>query len=312
MVQLGGEEVDGSPPPRAATIFRSARQTDPERLLRLYGQARRPVLLVGLGALAGAARLRRLVEKRAVPVFTTPSGRGALPEDHPMAMGFDVVRGRVDVANELFDRSDLILAVGCRLGHNGSAGFQLRLSVDRLAHVDIDPEALGANYPTAVSVRCDAKEFLGLLMAHPSFEQPTEWTPGELAGFRERLRSPASARSEPAIRGGSEVGAGDFFASLRVVLPPSTILVTDSGEHQVLTRRHYDVLSPRGLIVPTDFQTMGFGLPASIGAKLGAPERPVAALIGDGGFLMSGMELVTAARDAIPLLVIVFNDGTLN
>ena len=87
-------------------------------------------------------------------------------------------------------------------------------------------------------------------------------------------------------------------------------MVTDSGLHQGLVRRHFDVLSPRGLITPTDFQSMGFGLPAAIGAKLAAPERPVVAVLGDGGFAMSGMELLTAVREKIPLTVIVFNDGT--
>ena len=90
------------------------------------------------------------------------------------------------------------------------------------------------------------------------------------------------------------------------------IVVTDSGQHQILTRRHFDVLSPRGLIVPSDFQSMGFGLPSAIGAKLGVPDRPVVAIIGDGGFQMSGLELLTARREAVPLLVFVFNDGYLN
>ena len=90
------------------------------------------------------------------------------------------------------------------------------------------------------------------------------------------------------------------------------IVVTDSGQHQILTRRHFDVLSPRGLIVPSDFQSMGFGLPSAIGAKLGVPDRPVVAIVGDGGFQMSGLELLTARREAVPLLVFVFNDGYLN
>ena len=106
--------------------------------------------------------------------------------------------------------------------------------------------------------------------------------------------------------------AGSFFTVLRRILPRNGIVVTDSGLHQGLVRRHFDVLSPRGLIIPNDFQSMGFGLPAAIGAKLAAPERPVVAVLGDGGFAMSGMEMLTAVREKIPLTVIVFNDGRLN
>jgi acetolactate synthase-1/2/3 large subunit len=89
-------------------------------------------------------------------------------------------------------------------------------------------------------------------------------------------------------------------------------VVTDSGLHQTLARRHLEVLSPRGLIVPSDFQSMGFGLPAAIGAKLAAPDRAVVAVIGDGGFAMSAMELLTAVRERIALTLVVFNDGQLN
>jgi acetolactate synthase-1/2/3 large subunit len=90
------------------------------------------------------------------------------------------------------------------------------------------------------------------------------------------------------------------------------MLVTDSGLHQVLVRRHWSVLEPRGLLFPSDFQSMGFGIPAGVGASLAAPGRPVVALVGDGGFLMSGLELLTAVKEAVPLIVIVFNDGKLN
>ena len=91
--------------------------------------------------------------------------------------------------------------------------------------------------------------------------------------------------------------------------PADGFLVTDTGSHQVLASRHYQVLSPRTFVIPSDFQSMGFGLPAAIAAKLANPGRPVLALIGDGGLLMCGMEICTAVREHIPITVIVFNDG---
>ena len=110
----------------------------------------------------------------------------------------------------------------------------------------------------------------------------------------------------------SKVSPAAFFAALRAALPRDAFFVTDSGLHQVLTRRHYDVLSPRGLLYPSDFQSMGFGLPAAIGAKLAAPTRAVVVVMGDGGLTMTGLELLTAAREKVPVVVVVFNDGQLN
>jgi acetolactate synthase-1/2/3 large subunit len=98
---------------------------------------------------------------------------------------------------------------------------------------------------------------------------------------------------------------------LRRILPADSCLVTDSGSHQVLTGRHFRAHAPRSLVTPADFQSMGFGLPSAIGAKLAQPGRPVVALIGDGGLHISAMEMVTAVREQIPLTVIAFNDGVL-
>ncbi len=94
-------------------------------------------------------------------------------------------------------------------------------------------------------------------------------------------------------------------------MPADSCLVTDCGLHQAHATRYFRVLAPRGLVIPSDFQSMGFGLPAAIGAKLAAPDRTVVALIGDGGLLMSGMEMITAVRERIPITVIVFSDGAL-
>jgi acetolactate synthase-1/2/3 large subunit len=102
---------------------------------------------------------------------------------------------------------------------------------------------------------------------------------------------------------------GNFFATLERAMGPDSCLVLDSGLHQMLARRHFRVQRPRGLILPADLQAMGYALPAAIGAKLAAPDRRVVALLGDGGFAISGLELSTAKREGVHLTVIVFNDG---
>ena len=287
-----------------------------DEAVELLCKARRPVLLLGQGAVAAAGRLRELAESIGSPVFTTISGRGILPEDHELALGFDLVRSEVGILNEMIGQSDCVVAFGCKLSSAGTGGFRLELPVDRLIRVEASEEVLRANYRARIAILGSTDTVLErLLPAVKGKRKPSagDWTRDEIEGWKKRLRIvPRNAVPEPVVHGVSPATAESFFGALRRALPRNAIVVTDSGLHQALVRRHFDVLSPRGLILPNDFQSMGFGLPAAIGAKIAAPERPVVAVIGDGCFAMSGMELLTAVREKIPLTVIVFNDGRLN
>ncbi|HEU4787265.1 MAG TPA: thiamine pyrophosphate-binding protein, partial [Gemmatimonadaceae bacterium] len=280
-----------------------------DELAMQFSRSKRPLFLVGQGAYSVAARLHTLVERLFVPVMTTPSARGVVAEDHPLVLPFDPLRGHTDVANQFIDRADLVVALGCKLGHNGTAGFSLRLPSDRLVHVDIEPGTVGANYETLLGLTASVESVLPALEARSA---RTEWVDADVAHARATLRSPSADQAEPVIHGGWSRTPRELFDWLRRVLSRDAIVVTDSGLHQILARRHFDVLAPRGLICPTDYQSMGFGLPAAIGAKIAAPDRQVVAVVGDGGFLMSGLELLTARREKVPIAVFVFNDGHLN
>jgi acetolactate synthase-1/2/3 large subunit len=279
------------------------------RLRALFARAERPVLLLGQGAFGAATRLAALADSLTIPVVTTPTARGILSEAHPMAMGFDSLRGHTTTVNALFERSDLILALGCKLGHNGSAGFDLRLPADRFVHVDAEPGVAGATYDATLAITARVQDVMPALESRRTV---SGWGRDELEVVGRALRAPTGREVEPVVRGANAMTPAAFFAWLRDELPADAIVVTDSGLHQILTRRYFEVRSTRGLIVPTDFQAMGYGLPAAIGAKLAAPDRPVVAVVGDGGFLMSGMELLTARREGAALVVVVFNDGQLN
>ncbi|OGP75997.1 MAG: hypothetical protein A2W09_06680 [Deltaproteobacteria bacterium RBG_16_50_11] len=287
-----------------------------EEAATLLGTARRPVLFVGQGAVGAAGQVQRLAELIVSPVFTTASGRGVLPEDHALALGFDLVRSETRILNEMIRLSDCIVALGCKLTSAGTGGYQVELPSDRLIRVDASEEVLGANYPARLAILGSVETVLDRLL--PAVERKHRppaagWACEEIEDWKKRLRiMPETAVPEPVFHGVAPTTAGSFIAALRRVLPRNGIVVTDSGLHQGLVRRHFDVLAPRGLILPSDFQSMGFGLPAAIGAKLAAPERPVVVLLGDGGFAMTGMELLTAVREKIPLTAIVFNDGRLN
>ena len=248
-----------------------------EEAATLLGTARRPVLFVGQGAVGAAGQVQRLAELIVSPVFTTASGRGVLPEDHALALGFDLVRSETRILNEMIRLSDCIVALGCKLTSAGTGGYQVELPSDRLIRVDASEEVLGANYPARLAILGSVETVLDRLL--PAVERKHRppaagWACEEIEDWKKRLRiMPETAVPEPVFHGVAPTTAGSFIAALRRVLPRNGIVVTDSGLHQGLVRRHFDVLAPRGLILPSDFQSMGFGLPAAIGAKLAAPER---------------------------------------
>jgi acetolactate synthase-1/2/3 large subunit len=308
------EEAAEQAPPRPKPAPPSAPPDRVSQVADALCRARRPVLLLGQGAAGAAGLARRLAEALGAPVLTTVSGRGVLPEDHPLALGFDFARGGAADLAALVEEADCVLALGCKLGAAGTGIWALRIPPERLVRVDASPEVLAANHPARIAVAADAGALLALLV--PAVEQradrPAPWPRAEVAAWRARLRRGGDRAAEPAFHGVAPPRAEAFFAALRRALPRDGIVVTDSGLHQDLARRYLEVWSPRGLIAPSDFQSMGFGLPAAIGARLAAPGRAVVAVVGDGGLAMSGLELLTAVRERLPLPVVVVNDGWLN
>ena len=273
--------------------------------------ARRPLFYVGQGAFGAAAELRELVESMRIPVVTTTSGRGVLPESHPWAIPFD--RASTDVLNELVDGTDLVVAIAAKFSHNGAHGFRLKIPADRLVRVDASSEVLQANYEASLSLLADAPWLLRTLRDHMSVsDHPgrSAWTEEQIAEWRRKAFAGRETGSEPRVRGALEPATmSNFFGVLERAMSAESCLVLDSGLHQMLARRHFRVERPRGLILPADLQSMGYALPAAIGAKLAVPDRRVVALLGDGGFAMSGLELSTAKREGVHLTVVVFNDG---
>jgi acetolactate synthase-1/2/3 large subunit len=303
----GEPSVDGNRTPRRAPPPDSL-----DELTRMLAESRRAVLFVGQGVNEASAPLRELAELLDAPLIATRSARGALAEDHRLALAADFAGSAVRALNSILDGSDLILALGCKFTHNGTYGFQLHFPKEKLIHVDASGEVLNANYPARLAVLADAPLTIQAILNRREAlaRRQSAWDQPELARLKQAGR-PDGSLPEPRIHGVDPQTPPAFFAALRRAMPPDACLVTDSGWHQVLATRHFQVLGSRGLIIPSDFQSMGFGLPAAIAAKLAAPERKVVALIGDGGLAMSGMELLTAVRERIPITVVVFNDGAL-
>ncbi len=309
---ISGEAEDSG---EGAVPVSAPRQPDPalvEQVIHLLLASQRPVLFVGQGANEGAQQLLELAELLQAPVIATRSARGVVPENHPLSLTFVYADPATDSLNSLLDRSDLILAIGCKFSQNGTYGFRLRLPQEKLIHVDASSEVLNANYPTKVAIQADAPAFLRAVLGSADVlrSRKSGWGPEEFALYG-KSGAEYGNEPEPNIHGVSPANPAGFFAMLRRVLPADSCVVTDSGLHQVLAGRHFRAHAPRGLITPSDFQSMGFGLPSAIGAKLAQPGKSVVALIGDGGLHISAMEIATAVRERIPLTVIVFNDGVL-
>src|SRR4029077_19007409 len=207
---------------------------------------------------------------------------------------------------------DLCLVLGGQLSHVATAGYRMALPDQHMIWVR---PAVGVGEGHFSRGRVIAGEPRDLLEAwrRQGVAAASKWTDADMRSWRDRLtRTRHMALPEPRVQGVEGETAEAFFAAVGSALPRDAIVVTDSGLHQVLTRRYLQVFEPRGLIFPSDFQSMGFGVPAALGAELAAPGRPAVAVIGDGGFLMMGLDLLTAVKESISVIVVVYNDGQLN
>jgi acetolactate synthase-1/2/3 large subunit len=274
--------------------------------------APRCLLLVGQGCHGCGDLVTQIAERLRAAVVTTTSGRGVVAEDHPLSLGAELSGYSGDALNALIETCDTVLAIGCKFSHNGSRGFRLRIPEDKLIHVDASAGVLGTNYPASIALCMDARRFLQEILAcMGSATSAAGFDDAEIIQWRQRgLRQLQQGNHlEPRIHGTDSNEPGKFFAALRSAMPRESHLVTDSGRHQDMARRHFRVLCPAGLITPTNFQSMGFAIAAATGVRLAHPKRTVVALLGDGGLAMAGLQLSTAVELGIRLTAIVFVDG---
>jgi acetolactate synthase-1/2/3 large subunit len=285
-------------PPAPVPPAPSAR--DIQALAELIGGWHKPLLIAGGGVItAGAeAPLVELAERLGAPVFHTFMGKTALVTEHPLAAGLPWSRATSDLTNmeqflsPLFAEADGLLAVGCRFTQACTGSWALRVPAS-LAQIDIDPEEIGRHYPVTLGIHADARQALRALLDLLPHTARKAWT---------------SPTRPP------EPGAPPEFAliaALRRALPGDAIVAGD------ITRLTYAMLAAfpsyesRTFLHPAGFVAMAYGLPAALGAKAAFPQRTVVTVVGDGCFLMSGLELATAVQEKLPIIVILINDGSL-
>lgn len=271
--------------------------------------AKKPGLFVGWGARAATEELIAIAEMLQAPVSTTLQGLATFPGDHPLHAGFGFSPSAVPAARNAFRDCDAMLAVGTRFGEIPTGSFAATVP-KALVHVDIDPEVFDANYPAQVRIAGDARTVLAALAAELRTRGPR---PADSALQEQIARDKQAYRAEwLAHDSQGRVNPLRFFDELRRQMPPDAVTVLDDGNHTYLAAELFSVGRGGKLLTPTDFNAMGYAVPAAIGAKLAQPDRDVFAIVGDGCFRMTCMELVTAVARGVGIACFVFHDGHLS
>lgn len=273
--------------------------------------AKKPALYVGWGARHATAESVALANMLQLPVATTLQGLASFPADHPLHAGFGFGASAVPAARNAFKDCDCLLVAGARFAEIATGSFGIEVP-ENLIHIDINPAVFDANYPARIKVEADARVALDALREElqKRGKQPVPQADGALAQ--------AIARDKQAYRAAwfghdsrGRVNPARFFDELRRQSPDEVIAAVDDGNHTYLTAELFPVHAGGRLIVPTDFNAMGYAVPAAIGARLANPEHEVFAIVGDGAFMMTCMELVNAAARKLAIVIYVFSDGEL-
>lgn len=272
-----------------------------DEIAALLSVAARPLILAGSGVRGGGApaALRALADRYQCPVATTPKAKGVFPEDHPMSLGVFGLGGHPSVRAYAERGLDVLIAVGSSLGDVATDGWSPLLKARKaFIHVDIDGQQIGRSYQPTHALVAPARVFLQAMV-----ERVPPLVPRLVAGGVVRHRLPTSALDRLAPH--------DAIAEIQAILPRDTIYTVDSGDHFLFATHYLDLAHADSFIVMTGLGSMGQSIGGAIGAKLARPDRPVAAICGDGCFAMNGFEVATAAAEGIPIVLFVFNDRRL-
>ncbi len=279
------------------------------RAAELLAAAKHPCIFAGWGTRDASNELIRLAEWLEAPVATTLQGLSVFPANHPLHVGFGFGASAVPAAQNAFGNCDCMVAIGTRFSEiaTGSYGAQ---APENLIHIDINPDVFNANFPAKVAIAGDAGAVLRQLLKELEAKGPNRSARG---GLREQIRGDKAAYRESWYRHDAAgiVNPARFFDELRRQMPDDGIISIDDGNHTFLTAELMPIHAPKSVILPTDFNCMGYAVPAAIGAKLACPDRTVQTIVGDGAFMMTCMEILTASSNNLGIVYYVFNDGEL-
>lgn len=272
----------------------------------LINNSKKPLVLVGQGVLLSEAQLefKEFVEKAGLPVASTLLGLSAFPSNHPLFTGMLGMHGNY-APNINTNKCDLLIAIGMRFDDRVTGNLNTYAKQAKIIHIEIDRAEIDKNVVSDVAINADAKQALLALLPHIKPATHSSW----LESFKELARHESEKIIEKDCYPVSgEIKMGEVIHQLSMKTGGEAIIVTDVGQHQMSTARYYQFNHINSLVTSGGLGTMGFGLPASIGAKLGAPDRQVIAILGDGGFQMTIQELGTLAQLGIPVKIILMNN----
>jgi acetolactate synthase-1/2/3 large subunit len=277
-----------------------------EEAAALINAAERPLVIFGQGVILGRAEeeFKAFIEKTGIPAAWTILGLSALPTDHPLNVGMLGMHGNYG-PNVLTNECDVLIAVGMRFDDRVTGRLDRYARQAKVVHLDIDPSEIDKNVKAAVPVWGDCKETLPLLTALAEQKAYPKWI--------ERFHDCARQEHETVIRDEIDpkegvLTMGEVIRNLNERTDGDAVIVTDVGQHQMVTCRYARFNRSKSNITSGGLGTMGFALPAAIGAKFGAPDREVVAVIGDGGFQMTLQELGTVMQFGVAVKIVILNN----
>lgn len=276
-----------------------------KRAVDVITNANRPIILAGGGVIISGAEkeLHGLSEMLLAPVITTLMGKGAFPEDHPLGLGMIGMHGR-KAANYAINDADVVIAIGCRFSDRSTGNVDCFAPEAKIIHIDIDPAEIGKNVRVDLPIVGDAKYVLkdiaDLMKAHAKKGKDSEWTK-KVKGYKKDFQPRMDYDDVP-------LKPQRVVKEIMSVLGKDDIVVTEVGQCQMWAGHFLTRSKARTFISSGGLGTMGFGFPASIGAKVAKPDSNVIDIAGDGSFLMVCQDLATVVKEDIPVVVAVFNN----
>lgn len=286
--------------------------TDPHSVTeaaRLINEAERPLVLVGQGVELGNAQqeLREFLEKAGLPAGRTLLGLSALPTDHPLSVGMLGMHGSLG-SNKMTQKCDLLIAVGMRFDDRITGKLSTYARQAKKIHFDIDPSEINKNVEVDVAVLGNCKETLPAVTALLEKKEHTAWR----EAFHQWDKEEESVVIEPQIHPTEgPLRMGEVIRRVSELTHDSAVMVTDVGQNQMMAARYFRFTRQRSVVTSGGMGTMGYGLPAAIGATFGAPDRTVCLFIGDGGLQMTIEELGTIMEQGAPVKIVLLNNNYL-
>jgi acetolactate synthase-1/2/3 large subunit len=277
-----------------------------EEAAALINQAKKPFIIWGQGVILGSAEqeFKAFVEKSGIPSAWTILGAGAIPTDHPLNVGMLGMHGNYG-PNVLTNSCDVLIAIGMRFDDRVTGRLDKYAKQAKVVHLDIDPAEIDKNVKTTVPVWGDCKETLPLLTELIQPQDHSEW----LKLFNEYTQKEVDLVINDELNPTTaEMTMGEVIKQLNELTKGEAVIVTDVGQHQMVACRYAQFNKTRSNVTSGGLGTMGFALPAAIGAKFGAQERHVVAIIGDGGFQMTLQELGTIMQSGVDIKIIILNN----